>query len=138
MVNDTEQQMKDYAYYSTINAPFPNKEQFVELFVMKGDKLIVDGVSVDEVPLSKLARYRKDGCMIEQRMNNKKWNDALQAYSSEKNEKMRQFKRDLFEQNRVYSCEKVELLFEKCCNLKANTSLKAIADMFSYFVDLVK
>jgi hypothetical protein len=140
MVNKTEQQMKEFAKYSMMVNPQPHAQQFMKLFVMKGDKLVVNGINVDTVPLSKLDKFKRDGCLVETRLDDQAYNAACAAYEDEKHAKMQQFKHDLFAANNVGSTQRVELLFSKCWKSKgdAGSGFKAVAEMFEYLVDVAR
>lgn len=84
-------EMKSWDYYKTVTVPYPNKDEFTDVFVYSKGEVVWKGAYNDFKPFSD-GRFK--GMLVEKVVNEAGLKAQRQAYGSEQSRLAQEFKND--------------------------------------------
>jgi hypothetical protein len=128
--------MKQLAYYTTVEVPTPNKDDFIDVFVYSKGEVVWSGKYNDFKPFAE-GRFR--GMLVEKVINEDGLKAQRAAHSEALSEKMREFKDDLFAEYGVTDNPKAARAYALAkAYADDSRDLHSVRSYFEDFVNLIK
>lgn len=126
--------MKDWKYYSTVTVPYPNKDEFTDVFVYSKGKVVWQG------PFLEYKDRANDfkGMLVEKAVNEAGFMMQRQTYGAEQSRLEQEFKSDLFEMHGVTYNPKAEKCYGIAYDYGHSAGFEEVAGYFDTLVDLIK
>lgn len=127
--------MKPLKYYSTFEVPYPNRDEFTDVFVYSRGNVVFSG------PFNEYKKRASQfaGMLVEKTVNEAGLKEQRIRYGAEQTRLEQEFKRDLFEEHGVTENPKAGLCYGLAYNYAGwHRNYSDIVRYFSELVALIK
>ena len=126
--------MKPWKYYSTVEIPYPNRDEFTNVFVYSRGRVMWQGPFVEY----KSRSSEFSGMLVEKTVNEEGLKAQRIAYGIEQSRLEQEFKADLFEEHGVTDHPKANAVYSIAYQYGHHSGHEEVASHFDTFVDLIK
>ena len=127
--------MKPYSYYKAPTIPYPNKDEYTNVFVYSKGEVVFSGPYAE---FKDRGPDRFKGMLVEKTVNEDGFKEQRRLYGIEQSRLEQEFKADLFEDHGVTDNPKANKCFAIAYDAAHHAGHEAVADYFDTIVELIK
>ena len=128
--------MKDFNYYRKVNTLYPNRYDYIKVYVYDRGAVIWEG-SYAEWNRYNIDKMENVNPTVQQILDEEKYEEHRITYYAEKNKLLDEFKQDLFEDFEVKDNPKAERLFYYVYDRKGS-DYEEFYDLFDELVEFIR
>jgi len=126
--------MKPWKYYSTVEVPYPSKDEFTNVFVYSKGRVVWQGSFIEYK--ARLSEF--NGMLVEKTVNEEGLKAQRVAYVVEQSRLEQEFKADLFKETGVTGHPKANKCYGIAYDYGHHAGFEEVASHFDTLVDLIK
>jgi hypothetical protein len=126
--------MKPWKYYSTVEVPYPNRDEFTNVFVYTLGKVLFTGPYLEY----KERAHEFKGMLVEKTVNEDGLKEQRLRYGLEMSRLEQEFKADLYAEHGVTENPKANLCYGIAYDQAHHAGFESVASYFEMIVPLIK